>query len=1584
MLPALTSVAVAVLLSSAFAQYANYYDNLITDMPTYYQQPTHLVVASKLVRPGLTYKLAVTLYNLRQSLTVLASIQCNGVEVTQAVHECQSWVPEVILLKVPTSSVPGNYKLRVEGNLNGVLGGTVFKYERVLEFSQRSMTIFIQTDRPLYKQGQTVKFRALPITTELKPFSDAVDIYMLNPNRTIVRRWLSRRTNLGAVSLEFHLSQLPSFGRWTIQVIAQGQVEEKTFVVEEYYQTRFEVNVTTPSFIMAGQEYIEGIVMANFTSGAAVTGNLTLRATVEPAIPTYKIQRDSSRNIEQVYRQFTGVQDFRFSLWELSHMVSRMDGMKVVVTAMVGERFLDLVESGFSESLVINSSLRLGFLGSSPQVFRPGMPFKAYVGISYYDGSPLPAEYFVGRRTEDMLRVMPSVTFASGGSGGRQYLNPVATAIQGYPGIWEVLVEAIPGSSESSVGNTVRAIRLEAEFIDPHAGNVRDSLLLYSSYSPTNHHLQVKTSTRHPKVGEFIIFHVRSNYYVESFSYVVISKGMVLLAGQEKMTSRIKTFAVPLSAEMAPTATVLVYDLARDREIIADSLTFPVDGIAKDRFTVFLNKRKDKTGDTVEVGIYGDPGTYVALSGVDHVLYDMQAGTEISHSNVIQKMNSFDGNSNGTLMQEWVSRDGNVVSYACFPANSYGMDANRTFEFAGLIVLSDANITRIKDDCNTTAGYGTCYDGACYRLEKHCDGYLDCEDGSDESGCIREDELDITKFEMYRRNRIDRHYTNTWLWKDVNIGPLGRHIFSMPVLDIPTEWKISAFGVGESSGFEIMSNSISFFSAKPFYMNVEMPTKIRLGEQIGIRVTVFNYRLYETEILITLANSPDYKFVIVGPLGRVASYAPRTAFGEHQHLIFVKPGKSEVVYIPIVPVRFGVINVTIMAKTQIAKDMVTRQLLVESDGIPQVRHTSLVLDLSQGAYLIKYLDTNLTETPIFPYRNDRLYIFGSNRATLSVVGDVVGPAFPTMPVNSSSLLHKPMYCAEQNMFGFAANLYTLFYFRIINQRDIATEKQAFKYLNLAYERQLTYQNSDGSFSAFRWHSRPSVWLTAFCARVLHKATFQEWEHFLYIDSSIITKAISWLVDQQGPEGAFHETSVHPYDRKMSLVSERLEDSVRLRNISLTAHVLITLAKVRDVRGDIGARVATARRAAAHYLGHMLHVIQKFEDPYELAIVAYALTLVDSVDGQSAFNLLDEKMRETSGMRYWSRGDLPPPPVVIENNRPYLQPRLPYVYDASNVESTAYGLLVHVARQAVIQKEIVDWLNSQRLSHGGWASTQDTLLAMQALTEYAEQSRLRDVTDITITVEVPSTPGFTKQLHIGQENLSKLQTLNIPNAWGVVIVRAQGAGLAIVQLHVEYNIDTWPHLVTQPPVPAFSVNVRQHSYGRNSSHITFRSCQSWIRTEESPSSGMAVLEVNLPSGYYLQQQTLDAYVRSGVVRNLREARYEEKKLEMYFDYLDSSPICVNFTAQRWYPVANMTRFISIRVYDYYAPERFNETMFELYNLYALSICHVCGSYQCPYCPVFSGGLSCAVPRLPAMILSIAVAVTLQWVWSRHSG
>lgn len=68
----------------------------------------------------------------------------------------------------------------------------------------------------------------------------------------------------------------------------------------------------------------------------------------------------------------------------------------------------------------------------------------------------------------------------------------------------------------------------------------------------------------------------------------------------------------------------------------------------------------------------------------------------------------------------------------------------------------------------------------------------------------------------------------------------------------------------------------------------------------------------------------------------------------------------------------------------------------------------MLLDLSNRAYAFQYMHVNITETPIIPYEYDRYYVYGSNKARISIIGDVVGPIFPTMPVNATSLLHLPM------------------------------------------------------------------------------------------------------------------------------------------------------------------------------------------------------------------------------------------------------------------------------------------------------------------------------------------------------------------------------------------------------------------------------------------------------------------------------------------------------------------------------------------------------------------------------------------------
>lgn len=116
--------------------------------------------------------------------------------------------------------------------------------------------------------------------------------------------------------------------------------------------------------------------------------------------------------------------------------------------------------------------------------------------------------------------------------------------------------------------------------------------------------------------------------------------------------------------------------------------------------------------------------------------------------------------------------------------------------------------------------------------------------------------------------------------------------------------------------------------------------------------------------------------------GIAQSYSPRTSFGEHQFFLWIPAQDASIVYIPIVPIRLGDIKVHISATTLIGQDSATRTLHVEADGLPQYRHQSILLDLSNRAYVVQYMHVNITETPLIPYEEDRYYIFGSNEATI--------------------------------------------------------------------------------------------------------------------------------------------------------------------------------------------------------------------------------------------------------------------------------------------------------------------------------------------------------------------------------------------------------------------------------------------------------------------------------------------------------------------------------------------------------------------------------------------------------------------------
>lgn len=387
--------------------------------------------------------------------------------------------------------------------------------------------------------------------------------------------------------------------------------------------------------------------------------------------------------------QFGGYYEFRRPMSEIISQLAKgasVDGAVITVTAFVGERFLNLIYSGYAKAYIFNSKIRMRFLGPSPQVFKPPMPFKAYAVVSHSDGSPITRDRFYSETIEVHARVQ----MRSRGLRSLKVMN-VPMSLTEF-GLWEIKVNLRQEfNTDLNLLNDVQYLSLEAIFKDSYGVTIKSpELRVYSTYTPSQRLIHISTSTARPTVGHYVIFHFRANYYVKMFNYIVVSKGIILLSGRVAMTSMLHTFTFTVSNEMAPTSTIVVYDIVPGGEVVADSLTFPVDGISQNNFTVIINNRKDKTGDTLEVAVKGQPGTYVGLSALDKDLAALQADNQLSYASVQEKMISFDDNlplNNASLTYSWYSRNGILTRYLYFPSPTLGIDANRTFEVCKSLVI---------------------------------------------------------------------------------------------------------------------------------------------------------------------------------------------------------------------------------------------------------------------------------------------------------------------------------------------------------------------------------------------------------------------------------------------------------------------------------------------------------------------------------------------------------------------------------------------------------------------------------------------------------------------------------------------------------------------------------------------------------------------------------------------------------------------------------------------------------------------------------------------------------------------------------
>lgn len=397
---------------------------------------------------------------------------------------------------------------------------------------------------------------------------------------------------------------------------------------------------------------------------------------------------------------------------------------------------------------------------------------------------------------------------------------------------------------------------------------------------------------------------------------------------------------------------------------------------------------------------------------------------------------------------------------------------------------------------------------------------------------------------------------------------------------------------------------------------------------------------------------------------------------------------------------------------------------------------------------------------------------------------------------------------------FVATAVATNYLSSVNQLSASHKKNSQQYLRTGYYQMLERKNPDGSFNLWGYEKSDSVWLTAYVAKCLGQV-----KDLVSINDIHIYDALSFLRSKQKPSGSFSEHGP---------ISHRRIQGELSHGVPLTAYVAISFLENPKYIEDY-----------KHLIHKALNYIDSngfnLTDNHAIAVSAYALVLGKHKGATHYLSYLKSKAKSQEGKTYWTK-DLEPSLSEAEANISVM------------VEIAAYALLAFLkSGDKDYALTIMHWLTSKRNSEGGFYSTQDTIISLQALAEIAKVFH-SPVTDMNIRLSYQAT---RKNIKIDESNRLNLQDFELPSVTRRIGVNANGTGIALLNVWSSYSTKS------ETSVEAFSI-IPKLLYSKHDGIFYLKACVS--STRESSKSSMAVMEITLPSGYVYDSDLTDELIK----------------------------------------------------------------------------------------------------------------------------
>ncbi|XP_036421057.1 complement C3-like isoform X2 [Colossoma macropomum] len=490
--------------------------------------------------------------------------------------------------------------------------GSFYRSEQNIKVSFLSGYIFIQTDKPIYNPGDTVRYRAFVSDVEFKAFNGTISVEIQNPDDITVHASGRTRAQDGIFSNTYGLSDLVKEGKWKITAKFDHWKENTfstEFEVKKYVLPAFNVTLTPVKhhLDMEDKELVVK-VSARYLYGESVEGVAYVVFGVEKngdkiRLPSMKQVKDlkggeAILTMEELKRSYPNIQE----------LVGSSIYVKASVMTSTGS---DLVEAEKSGIKIVIASYMLSFKGT-PKIFKPGLPFDLTLKVSHHDGSPAP-------------NVPVKINFLS---------SPVSV----HSGTIKVTFN-MPASLSTET------ITVETEMPGLKSQQQAKESMWVHPYAPFNvgrqNYLYISRDTSEVRVGKVLnlklhlsTFSQKERNFIQHVSYVIVNKGKIIHAGKVRVAGQdITNFPLLITSDFQPAFRLLAYYVlpwSWKGEVVVESMLVEVESDCVGSLTVGPVKGREldthSPGSSFHFQVRGDPGAKVSLVAVDNAVFLLSKG----------------------------------------------------------------------------------------------------------------------------------------------------------------------------------------------------------------------------------------------------------------------------------------------------------------------------------------------------------------------------------------------------------------------------------------------------------------------------------------------------------------------------------------------------------------------------------------------------------------------------------------------------------------------------------------------------------------------------------------------------------------------------------------------------------------------------------------------------------------------------------------------------------------------------------------------------------------------------------------------